>query len=581
VIDKLNTLLLTVKGLFNIQSQAMKLNVLLLVIVTVFQFLVELALASALQSLLFIWGLLPTRPTVLDTWGLGESTIFILLAFIAIGTLKGLLLWASVYLAGSYGIGLEVRIRKMVTRSGLESRYTETGNIADLFNDKAVHSASFCTLLINLANRSFIAVALLAYLFFLAPMNAFIACFCLALLSIPMLVVNRKLLKTSGEISQGITKALSTLLLGVKNSILLHIYGTTDKELHKTEGYLNQYRVGYLRYFALSGIKSSVPIIFGVWFIGFLTLTATLTSSVTPEVLVAFLYLFTRFVGSVSEVANISSQVAMTYPRARHLTSFFRAFHESEEVSGQGGKTLKPNEVINADFLSEPFGVRLRNVFFDYNGSDSFLIDNLSLDVKPLSVMAIVGPSGVGKSTLLSLMLGLQTPKSGIVEFYNEQGSLGPECDSRDIFLSKIGYVGPENFIIPGSIRDNLQYGAEAHTDEELWRALELSQSIFVKNLPGELDHCLTEQGEGLSAGQKQRLSIARALLRNPQFLILDEATSNMDVDTENDILEMLSTISERITMVIVTHRVTVTKIADTIVSMRTGGLSVKNRPRI
>lgn len=578
--DNLKTLLLTVKGLFNVQSQAMRLNVLLLVIVTVFQFLVELALASALQSLLFIWGLLPTRPTVLDSWGLGESTLFVLVAFITIGTVKGLLLWASVYLAGSYGIGLEVRIRTMVARAGLESRYAETGNIADLFNDKAVHSASFCTLLINLSNRLFIAVALLGYLFYLAPMNAFIACLCLAIVSIPMFAVNRKLLKTSGEFSRSITKALSTLLLGVKNSILLHIYGTTDKEVRKTERYLNQYQTGYLRYFALSGIKSSVPIIFGVWFIGFLTLTATLTSSVTPEILVAFLYLFTRFVGSVSEVANISSQLAMTFPRARHLTSFLKTFRETQQLREQDEKAQKVNEVVKADFLSEPFGVRLKNVFFDYNGSESFLIDDLSLNVKPLSVMAIVGPSGVGKSTLLSLMLGLQKPKSGIVEFYNERGSLGSDCNSRNTFLSKIGYVGPENFIIPGSIRDNLQYGAEVHTDEELWRALDLSQSTFVKYLPGELDHHLTEQGEGLSAGQKQRLSIARALLRNPQFLILDEATSNMDVDTENDILEMLSTVRESMTMVIVTHREAVTKIADTIVNMHADGLSVINRPR-
>ena len=552
-------------------------NVLLLLVVTIFQFLVELALASALQLLLFIWGLLPTRPSILDRWALDDSMAFVLVAFVVVGTLKGLLLWASMFLAGSYGIGLEVKIRANVTKAGLENRFSEIGNIADLFNDKAVHSASFNTLVINLANRSVIALSLLVYLFYLAPIITLFACLCLGLVSIPMFIVNRKLLATSNTLSLSISKALSTLLVGVKNSLLLHIYGTTNEEIRKTQNFLEQYQNSYFQYFLLAGAKSSVPIIFGVWFIGFLTFSTSLTATFTAEILVAFLYLFTRFVSSVSEVANISSQVAMTFPRARQLISFLRKFDEINKKTAGDKEPLQKGNIFESGVPSAAIGVKLKNVSFDYNGGETPLIDDLSLDVKPLSVVAIVGPSGVGKSTLLSLILGLQLPKSGMIEFYNEEGSFFPSIHSRAGFLSKIGYVGPENFIIPGSIRENLQYGAQAKTDDVLWEALELSHSGFVRHLPGGLDHYLTEQGEGLSAGQKQRLSIARALLREPKFLILDEATSNMDSETENSILEMLQTIRNEMTMIVVTHRAAVLKVADIVISMEEDGLEVKD----
>ena len=112
-----------------------------------------------------------------------------------------------------------------------------------------------------------------------------------------MVAVNKRLLATSNFLSTSISEALNTLLLGVKNSLLLHIYGTTKQEVRKTQKFLQNYENGYVRYFVLAGFKSAVPIIFGVWFVGFLTLSGPLTSNFTAETLVAFLYLFTRFVG--------------------------------------------------------------------------------------------------------------------------------------------------------------------------------------------------------------------------------------------------------------------------------------------
>ena len=132
-------------------------------------------------------------------------------------------------LAGKYGISLEVKIRSKVAKAGLEHRYSEIGNVADLFNDKAVHTASFNTLVINLANRFGIAAGLLIYLFYLAPTITLLACLCLGLASVPMVAVNKRLLATSNFLSTSISEALNTLLLGVKNSLLLLFTGQPNK----------------------------------------------------------------------------------------------------------------------------------------------------------------------------------------------------------------------------------------------------------------------------------------------------------------------------------------------------------------
>jgi ABC-type bacteriocin/lantibiotic exporter with double-glycine peptidase domain len=119
--------------------------------------------------------------------------------------------------------------------------------------------------------------------------------------------------------------------------------------------------------------------------------------------------------------------------------------------------------------------------------------------------------------------------------------------------------------IISGTVRDNLLYGNATHLIEEsdFDEALKLSGCSFVKNLPGNLSYELTEQGEGLSAGQKQRLALARALLRKPKVLILDEATSNLDAATESALVDTLIELKSYITIVAVTHRDALLKIAD------------------
>jgi ABC-type bacteriocin/lantibiotic exporter with double-glycine peptidase domain len=191
------------------------------------------------------------------------------------------------------------------------------------------------------------------------------------------------------------------------------------------------------------------------------------------------------------------------------------------------------------------------------------------LEINPGSTLVIIGPSGAGKSTLLAILLGLETPNVGQVLAISSEGFPVPLADAREGLLNHVGYVGPDSFIIAGTIRDNLTYGTrEKFEDAQIKAALVQADCQFVMDMPGGLNHALTEQGEGLSAGQKQRLSLARALLRQPKLLVLDEATANLDNATEQRLITTLKGLKGAMTIIAVTHREGLLEIADQIIQL-------------
>jgi ABC-type bacteriocin/lantibiotic exporter with double-glycine peptidase domain len=144
----------------------------------------------------------------------------------------------------------------------------------------------------------------------------------------------------------------------------------------------------------------------------------------------------------------------------------------------------------------------------------------------------------------------------------------------HDSLLASAAYVGPDPFVVPGTIRDFLAFGrAEPLADSDAFVALRRAHCEFVEALPRGLDHELSEQGGGLSAGQKQRLALARALLRRPRVLFLDEATANLDVEAERVIVRTLNELKSEMTIIAVTHRQALLEIADQVIEIGPGAL--------
>ena len=196
-------------------------------------------------------------------------------------------------------------------------------------------------------------------------------------------------------------------------------------------------------------------------------------------------------------------------------------------------------------------GVRIENVSFSYTENEQNIIQNFSHDFTPGSLTAIIGETGVGKSTLMRLLLALLLPDNGKVIFYNNER----EVSASPLTRCNIVYVPQGNTLLSGSIRDNLLLGKPDATEDELRQALHIAVADFVYDLPLGLDTQCGELGAGFSEGQAQRIAIARGLLRPGGIMLLDEPTSSLDKDTEQLLLSRLAEQANSKTVILVTHK--------------------------
>lgn len=216
--------------------------------------------------------------------------------------------------------------------------------------------------------------------------------------------------------------------------------------------------------------------------------------------------------------------------------------------------------------LFQNAGVSIRSLSFRYESDGEDVISGFSHDFTPGSRTMIIGPTGVGKTTLIKLLLGILSPNEGSVEIYGGNGS----CRVSSSTLCNFVYVPQGNSLLPGTIRDNLLLAAPDATDSRLADALHTACADFVFSLPLGLDTSCDEAGGGLSEGQAQRIAIARALLRPGSIMLLDEFNSALDADTAATIMQRLAESHPTSTIIIIAHhRSAITPYCHTILSLQ------------
>lgn len=221
-------------------------------------------------------------------------------------------------------------------------------------------------------------------------------------------------------------------------------------------------------------------------------------------------------------------------------------------------KTELRNYMKNSNVL----GLKIINVSFSYNDNID-VISDLSINIKPGEKIAIIGKSGVGKTTLLKMIMNLYQPKSGTITPYT---TLEIECSNS---LDYYSYIPQGNTLFSGSIKSNLLIGNSNASDAEIEQALEHACALdFVLKLPLKTNTILGEQGHGLSEGQLQRICIARSLLRDTPILLLDEATSSLDQYTEEKVIQNIYQNYPHKTMIAITHRPSILNFVDKIVEL-------------
>jgi ABC-type multidrug transport system fused ATPase/permease subunit len=213
--------------------------------------------------------------------------------------------------------------------------------------------------------------------------------------------------------------------------------------------------------------------------------------------------------------------------------------------------------------------LEIKNLDFSYNRDSEMQIADMSLTLEPGKTLAVVGSSGAGKTTLVDLIIGILEPQGGSIE-------IGGQKPSRAIELwpGGISYVPQEVSLIDGSIRENLcmGYPVNAITDEQIWNSIDrASLREFVEKSPLGLETPIGEDGSRISGGQRQRIGIARALITNPRLLILDEATSSLDGNTEAAISDSLDKLKNEVTLVVIAHRLSTVRNADLVIYLDKG----------
>ncbi len=284
--------------------------------------------------------------------------------------------------------------------------------------------------------------------------------------------------------------------------------------------------------------------------------------AITYGTMTLFLQLSGRLTSSFGALASMASQavsIATSAGRVMEITAF------EKELDADKEKALEIMEASQSNGVS----VYADNLGFRYSDGDFDVLNNASFYANPGETIALVGPSGEGKSTMLKLLLGIMKPTNG--RLYLKNGD--KEIDVSDSTRRFYSYVPQEFGIFTGTIAENLQLAKADATEEEMIEALKSADIYdFVQTLPEGIYSKITENAANISKGQAQRIIIARALLKNSQIMLMDEATSALDLETEKIVLENIMKTDKNKVCIITTHRESMLKYCDRVYRINSDG---------
>ncbi|AUZ40578.1 multidrug resistance ABC transporter ATP-binding protein/permease BmrA [Bacillus sp. MBGLi79] len=281
------------------------------------------------------------------------------------------------------------------------------------------------------------------------------------------------------------------------------------------------------------------------------------SGELTAGALVAFiLYLF-QIIMPMGQITTFFTQLQKSIGATERMIEIL-AEEEEDTVTGK--------QIENAHLP-----IQLDRVSFGYK-PDQLILKEISAVIEAGKVTAIVGPSGGGKTTLFKLLERFYSPTAGAIRLGDEP----IDTYSLESWREHIGYVSQESPLMSGTIRENICYGLERDvTDDEIEKAAEMAYALnFIKELPNQLDTEVGERGIMLSGGQRQRIAIARALLRNPSILMLDEATSSLDSQSEKSVQQALEVLMEGRTTIVIAHRLSTVVDADQLLFVEKGEIT-------
>lgn len=562
-----------------------KLKIPLLVFVSFIAAITEMGVAGSVALLASFFGdpksaleFIPASTLPFFTF-LGDDIRFIIFMCMALVTLtisfKSVWNWLTAYLSANLSQNIAATIRSKILAFYSEAPYiwtlkNTTSNM--LFSIGAAQNLGhlFITLT-NLANHFLIFLIFIAGLLFVSFLSSVLLFACLGIgVFLLLLVLKPKIEKRAREAFNSRFRAHNIQLLGVNALKELKIYGREEVLQDKYDYAVMDEAQANVR----SESLSRVPVL-AVELLGFLVLLLILAVMIWGQN--AGMARITGTMGLLAAAAwrllPVVNRMLSYWSDSKKLAPFlYRSTEAILEKESMEKSLLERTKSPQKNFAFNEC-VAFEDLSFSYPGSEKNTLENISFKLPKGKMLGIVGLSGAGKSTLINLFTGLISPSKGkmIVD--------GQELTNENLrsWLKQVGYVAQSPYILDASLAENIglsRWGEEIDYDR-VEECCNLAALDFISELPDAFDTILGERGSRLSGGQAQRVVIARALYSNPQLVFFDEATSSLDIQNEKKVHETILTLKDKLTMVIVAHRLSAVEECDYILWLDKGTLKM------
>jgi len=494
----------------------------------------------------------------LDFTGIIILYIAIMLGMLLLNALTSLL---TAVISEKVSFGIRKSIYDRIIRASWQdiNRYHTGDMVTRLTSDAGNIADGIVNTLPGILHLGFELILVFFTLFSYSHFLAF-----LALLVAPVAVLvswlfARRLKKLQKKVQESESAYHSFLQESLANLLIVKAFSNEDRSVEKLST-LRSERFHWVFKRSKAGMAGTMTIslAFQIGYLAAFTYGASEISKglITYGTMSVFLALVNRV---QAPIIGLSQQI----PR---LVSMFTSAERIMELSD-----IPAEEKVLTDMDTSELGIRIDGLSFGYDTET--VLEDLSFDIAPGTSVAVVGESGIGKTTLIRLIMSFVKPQKGKIEVYNLQGETSPAtADTRKY----IAYVPQGNTLFSGTIKDNILIGKHDASDAEITEALKSASAYdFINELPDGTNTVIGEKGFGLSEGQAQRIAIARALIAKAPILILDEATSALDEATEQKVITGLEQMTHKPTCLIITHRKSILRYCDSELKIEDKHISV------
>ena len=490
-------------------------------------------------------------------------------SILAVFLIKGLCDYAGNYLINYVGFSAVTDLRQSVFNRVLhqDANFFENNSTArvmsSIMNDLEKIQVALSHILADWLRQSFTAIALLAVVLQTDWRLAIVSLTVLPFVLVPTIRLGRRIRRTTRRAQDDAAELNQVLQETLSGNQVVKSFGAEEIESNRFHVRAQRLRRSNLRYVAQQAIASPL-----IEFFGAMTIVALLdyarlqikSGAMSPGEFTSFVIALLMLYEPVKRLAGIHNIFQQALGASQKVFEYLDRDQQIKEKPGAAKLARFEKSIVFEDAT------------FRYpSAPDGFTLDSIRLEVKAGQIVALVGPSGAGKTTLANL----------VPRFYDvERGSVRVDGrDVRDLRLSslreKIGMVAQDKFLFNDTVANNIGYGRPDATREQIQEAARNALAEeFISRMPNGFDTMIGERGQKLSGGQRQRLAIARALLKNAPILILDEATSHLDTESEMLVQRALQNLMEHRTVIVIAHRLSTVRRADKIVVLDRGRIA-------